>query len=223
MTKHMAEPPTHLPETLRRLGTLAEEQGLTRSDLLDPRELAARTALPESTVRILLSGGATPADKVNDRVRARLRTLADAHLARTGGRMSDLAADVREHLGVSEYWARQVCAGKKVPSVEFLHGLVEFFGVEGGEAFFTAPAADALERVLLPALRTLERRSEQPDPVRALMDRYGVEAADLRRHGAMTPEQLDRLLEGVIRSAVPHEAPTHEALERDSLRGPPGR
>ncbi|MFI6655971.1 hypothetical protein ACIBL8_10740 [Streptomyces sp. NPDC050523] len=218
MTKHRAEPPTHLPETLRRLGALAEEQGVTRSDLLDPRELAARTALPESTVRTLLAGGATPVDKVNDRVRARLRTLTEAHLARTGGRMSDLTADVREHLGVSEYWARQVCAGKKVPSVEFLHGLVEFFGVEGGEAFFTAPAADALERVLLPALRTLERRSEQPDPVRALMDRYGVQAADLRRHGAMTPEQLDRLLEGVIRSAVPHEAPAREALERDSLR-----
>lgn len=213
MTKHMAEPSTHLAETLRRLETLAGEQDLARSDLLDPPELAARTALPETTVRTLLAGGTAPADKVNDRVRARLRALADARLAGTGGRMSDLAADVRRHLGVSEYWARQVCTGKKVPSVEFLHGLVEFFGVEGGEAFFTAPAADALERVLLPVLRTLERRSEQPDPVRALMDRYGVRAADLRRHGAMTPEQLDRLLEGVIRSAVPHEA-----LERDTLR-----
>lgn len=38
------------------------------------------------------------------------------------------------------------------------------------------------------------------------MDRYGVRATDLRRHGAMTPEQLDRLLEGVIRSAVPQAA-----------------
>lgn len=124
------EPPTHLPETLRRLDVLAEQQGLTRSDLLDPRELAAGTALPESTVRTLLRGGAAPTDKVNDRVRARLKTLADAHLARTGGRMSDLAADIRARLGVSDYWARQVCAGQKVPSIEFLHGLVEFFGVE---------------------------------------------------------------------------------------------
>jgi len=207
------EPPTRLPATLRRLDTLVEEQGLACSDLLDPRELAARTALPESTVRTLLKGGAAPADKVNDRVCARLRTLADAHLARTGGRMSDLAAAIRERLGVSDYWARQVCAGKKVPSVEFLHGLVEFFGVEGGEAFFTARAADSLDRVLRPVLRKLEGGAEQPDPVRALMDRYGVQAADLRRHGAMTPEQLDRLLEGVIRSAVPQEAG-----ERDCLR-----
>ncbi|MCX5047951.1 MULTISPECIES: hypothetical protein [unclassified Streptomyces] len=200
------EPPTHLPETLRRLDVLAEQQGLTRSDLLDPRELAAGTALPESTVRTLLRGGAAPTDKVNDRVRARLKTLADAHLARTGGRMSDLAADIRARLGVSDYWARQVCAGQKVPSIEFLHGLVEFFGVEGGEAFFTAPAADALDRVLRPVAGKLEGPTEQPDPVRALMDRYGVRATDLRRHGAMTPEQLDRLLEGVIRSAVPQAA-----------------
>lgn len=209
----MVESPTHLPETLRRLDALAEEQGLARSALLDPRELAARTALPERTVRTLLKGGTAPADKVNDRVCARLRTLADAHLARTGGRMSDLAADIRERLGVSDYWARQVCAGKKVPSVEFLHGLVEFFGVEGGEAFFTAPAADALDRVLLPVLRELEGPDGQRDPIRALMDRYGVKATDLRRHGAVTPEQLDRLLEGVIRSAVPQEA-----YEGDTVR-----
>lgn len=201
----MVESPTHLPETLRRLDALAEEQGLARSALLDPRELAARTALPERTVRTLLKGGTAPADKVNDRVCARIRTLADAHLARTGGRMSDLAADIRERLGVSDYWARQVCAGRKVPSVEFLHGLVEFFGVEGGEAFFTAPADDALDRVLVSVLRELEQPAEQRDPILALMDRYGLKAADLRRHGAMTPEQLDRLLEGVIRSAVPQE------------------
>ena len=199
----MVESPTHLPETLRRLDALAEEQGLPRSTLLDPRELAARTALPERTVRTLLKGGTAPPDKVNDRVRARIRTLADAHLARTGCRMSDLAADIRERLGVSDYWARQVCAGRKVPSVEFLHGLVEYFGVEGGEAFFTAPAADALDRVLVAVLREFEQPAEQRDPILALMDRYGLKAADLRRHGAMTAEQLDRLLEGVIRSAVP--------------------
>ncbi|WP_185124030.1 hypothetical protein [Streptomyces sp. TLI_185] len=38
------------------------------------------------------------------------------------------------------------------------------------------------------------------------MDRYGVKATDLPRHGMMTPEQLDRLMEGVIRSAVPQQA-----------------
>lgn len=125
------EPPTQLPESLRRLNALIEEQGLNRSELLDPKEMADRTALPESTVRTLLSGGTVPADTVNDRVCARINTLANAHLDRTGRRMSDLAADIRERLGVSDYWARQVCDGKKVPSVEFLHGLVEYFAVEG--------------------------------------------------------------------------------------------
>ena len=45
-----------------------------------------------------------------------------------------------------------------------------------------------------------------PDEYVALMDRYGVKATDLRRHGTMTPEQPDRLMEGVIRSAVPQQA-----------------
>jgi len=52
----------------------------------------------------------------------------------------------------------------------------------------------------------LEGRSEQLGPILALMDRYGVKATDLRRHGTMTPEQPDRLMEGVIRSAVPQQA-----------------
>ncbi|WP_405877190.1 hypothetical protein OG762_02010 [Streptomyces sp. NBC_01136] len=195
------EPPTQLPESLRRLNALIEEQGLNRSELLDPKEMADRTALPESTVRTLLSGGTVPADTVNDRVCARINTLANAHLDRTGRRMSDLAADIRERLGVSDYWARQVCDGKKVPSVEFLHGLVEYFAVEGGEAFFTMPAADVLDRVLRPVLQKLE--NPESDPVQALMAKYGVRDMDLRQHGSMTPEQLDRLLEGVIRSVVP--------------------
>ncbi|CAL9519581.1 hypothetical protein [Streptomyces griseomycini] len=193
---------TTLTETLRRLDTLMAEQGRKAEELLDPRELAARTALPESTVRTLLAGGAPPADTVNDRVRARIRALAHTHMSRSGGRMADLAADIHARLGVSEYWARQVCDGRKVPSVELLHGLVEFFGVEGGEAFFTASAPDALNRALLPLLERLDPRT---DPLDALMVRYGVKATDFRRHGAMTPAQLDRLLEGVIKSVVPRE------------------
>ncbi|MEV7287686.1 hypothetical protein AB0O01_24480 [Streptomyces sp. NPDC093252] len=54
-------------------------------------------------------------------------------------------AQLHRELGVSEYWARQVCGGRKVPSLEFLHGLVRFFRVDGGEAFFTASADEALD------------------------------------------------------------------------------
>ncbi|MEU2711971.1 hypothetical protein [Streptomyces sp. NPDC007205] len=197
------ESPSQLHETLRRLTALIEEQGLKRSELLDPRALAARTALPETAVRILLKGGPPPADTVNDRVRARIKALSDAHLTRTGRRMSDLAADIGSRLGVSDYWARQVCDGKKVPSVEFLHGLVEYFRVEGGEAFFTAPADEALNRALLPALVRLE--NPHTDPVQALMDRYGVKTTDLRMNGSLTRGQLERLLEGVFRSVLPPE------------------
>ncbi|QUW94997.1 hypothetical protein [Streptomyces sp. V17-9] len=192
--------PSPLSETLRRLDRVVQEKE-DRSKLLDAAELACRTALPVSTVRSLLQGGTPPDDSVNDRVRMRIAALAEAEMAATGKRMSDLASDISERLGVSGYWARQVCDGKKVPSVELLHGLVEYFGVEEGEAFFTAPADDALNRVLLPVLHGLEE--PENDPVLALMDRYGVRSADLRAHGSLTREQLERLLEGVLRSVVP--------------------
>ncbi|MFB7330950.1 hypothetical protein ACFC00_04825 [Streptomyces adustus] len=174
-----------------------------QSHLLDPRELAAKTALPEKTVRSLLGGGGAPDDSVNDRVRARIKLLATARLDRTRTRMSDLAAEIHEQVGVSEYWARQVCDGKKVPSVELLHSLVDFFQVDGGEAFFTAPADEALNRVLLPALRRLE--GPESDPVLALMEKFGVRSADLRMDGSMTRDQLERVLGGVLRSVLPQK------------------
>ncbi|CAM5655482.1 hypothetical protein ACFUV2_28030 [Streptomyces pilosus] len=197
----MASPPP-LSETLRRLDKAIQEKGI-RSNLLDVEKLAAKTALPTSTVRTLLQGGTPPDDSVNDRVRTRIAVLARANMAATGQRMSDLASDISQRLGVSGYWARQICDGKKVPSVELLHGLVEYFEVEGGEVFFTASAADALNRALLPLLHKLEH--PESDPVLALMDRYGVRSTDLRMHGSLTREQLERLLEGVLRSVVPPE------------------
>ncbi|MFH8342545.1 hypothetical protein [Streptomyces sp. AM6-12] len=139
---------TPLPETLRRLDALIRQEGLERSEFLDARRLALRTALPEHVVGTLLRGGQPPVETVNERVRSRIKALADDRLARAGRRMSDLAGSISRQLGVSAFWARQVCAGDKVPSVELLHGLVDFFGIEGGEAFFTAPADEALNREL---------------------------------------------------------------------------
>ncbi|MFI0806358.1 hypothetical protein [Streptomyces echinatus] len=152
-----------LPMTLAGLEALLEERGMNPSQLLDIRELAAKTALPEETVAILLEGRQIQADTVAARVSARIKVLADAYLARTGKPMSDLAGNISRQLGVSSFWARQVCSGDKVPSVEMLHGLVGFFGVEGGEAFFTAPAAEALNRVLLPILTALQQTSGKPN------------------------------------------------------------
>lgn len=199
------EPASQLSETLQRLQKLITERGLNRSELLNPAALAAQTALCEGTVRTLLEGGTAPEDTVNDRVRSRIKTLAQARLTSTGRRMSDLAADVSQRLGISEVWARLVCDGKKVPSVDLLHGLVQFFGVEErrGEAFFTVPADEALNQALLPVLLQMEH--PETDPVQALMERFGVQVTDLRHHGSMSREQLERLLEGVFRSVLPPE------------------
>ncbi len=187
-------PTSSLQATLERLDALAHERKVRRSELLNPKELAARTALPEDTVRTLLQGGQLPADTVNERVRHRVKALADAYLARTGKRMSDLAGSISQELGVSAFWARQVCSGEKVPSVEFLHGLVGFFGVGGAETFFTAPAPEALNRALLPILAALKPASEgleaATDPLAAVRLEYDdVRGIALRRARDLPPER----------------------------------
>ncbi|WP_424217273.1 hypothetical protein ACN20G_34885 (plasmid) [Streptomyces sp. BI20] len=192
-----------LPETLRRLDALIDERGLVRSELLDVAALAERTALDARTVRDLLAGRQAPADSVDDRVRSRLKALSDAWLARTGRPMSELAHRVSQRSGISAYWARLLCTGRKVPSLRTLEGLVAFFGVEGREAFFTAPADEALNRALLPLLGSSAGPPAGPEqePLLALMRKHGVRAVDLRR-ASMTPEQLERVLVGVLHSVT---------------------
>ncbi|NUV61580.1 hypothetical protein G6W55_18065 [Streptomyces sp. CAI-85] len=184
--------------TVERLQTLIQERGIDPAELLDPARLADRTALSEDTVRALLQGGEPPSDTVNDRVRTRIKTLADAHLDRTGERMSDLAGSISQQLGVSAFWARKVCSGEKVPSVELLHGLVDFFGVAGGEAFFTAPAPEALNQALLPLLAAAQPTPDGPrgagDPLVEVLWGYDdVRGIALRQARDLPPERWNVL------------------------------
>lgn len=196
------KPMSSLPETLQRLDALIEDQQLSRAELLDPRRPAGKAALPENTVRTLLAGGTPPQEEVDERVCARGRTLADAHLARTGGRKSELVAAVHRRCGISEARARQIIDGKKVPSAELLHDLVKFFDLrDAREAFFTDEAPGALNRALLPTLDKYEHPEQ--DHVQALLKKYGVVATDMRHHGSPTAEQLETLLAGVIKSVMP--------------------
>ncbi|MFF9158371.1 hypothetical protein ACF1AB_39800 [Streptomyces sp. NPDC014846] len=179
-----------LSETREHLDALIQQRGLEESDLLDPKELAAKTALPEDTIRTLLRGGTPPPDTVNERVRARIKALSDAHLARSGKPMSNLAGSISRQLGVSGVWARQVCSGDKVPSVELLHGLVDFFHVQGGEAFFTAPAAEALNRALLDILAAHQPDDASPDPLASVQEAFDdVRSIALRQARDLPPER----------------------------------
>ncbi|WP_234337133.1 hypothetical protein [Streptomyces xylophagus] len=182
---------------------LINEQGLKRADIFDSQVLAARTALPDVVIGRLLKGRKPPADSVNERVCARLKVVSSAYLARTGKRMSELAADIHAELGISDVWARNVCEGKKTPNIDLLHHLAAYFGVEDGERFFTAPADEALNRVLLPTLRQLE--VPETDALALLLRQYGVETAHMRQDGSMTREQIERVLKGVLQSVLPQE------------------
>ncbi|MFI8206685.1 hypothetical protein [Streptomyces sp. NPDC085937] len=185
-----------LAETLRRLRAHIGEQEL------NPEELADETALPVTVVRALLNGDDPGTTTVEERVCSRIKNLSDAHLHKYGKREGDLVAEVHTRLGISDVWARKLLRGEKVPNVTLLHGIADFFEVDGGEAFFTAPPAEALNRVL--QLRLNRYETPEVDPVQVLMERYGVVGSDLRLHGAaLTNEQLEALLAGVIKSVMP--------------------
>ncbi|MGW2822929.1 hypothetical protein ACWC24_18340 [Streptomyces sp. NPDC001443] len=200
------DPVPSLPETLERLEALLREQDLKQSDLFGLKELSAKTALPEHTVRTLLRDGAIPADSVNDRVRARIKALSDAHLARTGQRMSDLAGNISRELGISGVWARLICSGEKMPSVELLHGLVDFFRVEGGEAFFTAPAPEALNRALLPILAAHRPKSEAGEPTSRLLAPPWSRENDIRgialRQALDLPQERWNVLDATLKALL---------------------
>ncbi|MFJ6901531.1 hypothetical protein [Streptomyces hokutonensis] len=196
------DPALSLPETLRRLDVLIREWGLKRSDLLKPADLASKAALSESTVRVLLRGGNPPAESVNDRVRSRIQALSQAYMARNGQRMADLAGRISQQLGVSTVWARQVCSGDKTPSVELLHGLADFFRVKGAETFFTVPAPEALNRVLLTILTEQEQLPGGAQTASSSLSGLYAEFSDVRaialRQARDLPEHQWRVLNATL-------------------------
>ncbi|MFG3103688.1 hypothetical protein ACGFZL_24635 [Streptomyces sp. NPDC048182] len=199
------EPDPPLADTLNQLHTLLQQRGIHPADVLDPQKLSAQTALPEDTVRALLEGRRPPPDTVSERVRNRIKALADAHLAHTGRPMSDLAAHISRQLGISTYWARQVCAGQKMPSVELLHGLVTVFHIDQGETFFTRPAPQALHHTLQHLLTTLK----PPTPPTTTATPHDIRGIALRQAHNLPPERWNIL-----------NATLHALLQLDNNHNP---
>jgi transcriptional regulator with XRE-family HTH domain len=193
--------PEPLPRTLARLDALTARTGAERGQLLDVCALSERTALREDVVRTMLDGGEPPGDRIDDRVRGRVRALHTAYLARSGKRTVDVCKEVAERLSISPEWARQLLLGKKMPNVPDLTELAAFFGVEEGVRFFTDPAAAVLDRELRRVLEGLEGDGAE-GPLVEFATRHGVVTLALRG-GRMNltrrkQEALAVMLEGLL-------------------------
>ncbi|UUU34181.1 transcriptional regulator [Streptomyces sp. CA-210063] len=191
--------PDSLAETLTRLDARIAETGADRGLLLDVRTLAERTALGEDEVRVLLDGGEASADRVDDRVRGRVRALHEAYVARSGKRAGEVGKEVAARLAISPEWARQLLLGKKMPNVPDLTELAGFFGIEEGVRFFTDPAATVLNRELHPVLAGLEGDTDD-GPLVEFATRHGVVTLALRGHRLTRRKQeaLAVMLEGLL-------------------------
>ncbi|WP_338898448.1 transcriptional regulator [Streptomyces sp. TG1A-60] len=194
--------PDTLAETLTRLDARIAGTGADRDRLLGVRALAERTALGEDEVRALLDGVEPPADRVDDRVRGRVRALHEAYVARSGKRAGEVGKEVAARLAISPEWARQLLLGRKMPNVPDLTRLAEFFGIEEGVRFFTDPAATVLNRELGRVLAALEYEARDADdgPLLEFATRHGVVTLALRGHRLTRRKQeaLAVMLEGLL-------------------------
>jgi transcriptional regulator with XRE-family HTH domain len=192
--------PDALAETLIRLDVRIAETGADRGRLVDAAALADRTALAEDEVRALLDGGAPEADRVDDRVRRRVRAVHEAYVARSGKRAGEVGREVAERLSISPEWARQLLLGRKMPNVPDLTELAEFFGIEEGVRFFTDPAATVLNRELGRVLAGLEEDGDGEGPLVDFATRHGVVTLALRgqRLTRRQQEALAVMLEGLL-------------------------
>ncbi|WP_217177276.1 transcriptional regulator [Streptomyces sp. AC495_CC817] len=192
--------PDALAETLTRLDVRIAETGADRGRLLDAAALADRTALAEDEVRALLDGGAREADRVDDRVRRRVRAVHEAYVARSGKRAGEVGREVAERLSISPEWARQLLLGRKMPNVPDLTELADFFGIEEGVRFFTDPAATVLNRELGRVLAGLEEDGDAEGPLVDFATRHGVVTLALRgqRLTRRQQEALAVMLEGLL-------------------------
>ncbi|MDW8808808.1 transcriptional regulator [Streptomyces scabiei] len=195
----MPELPDALAETLTLLDAHIAAGGGDRDRLLDVAALARRTGLAEDLVGALLDGDEPVADRVDDRVRGRLRALHEAYAARSGKRAGEVCREVAERLSISPEWARQLLLGRKTPNVADLTELAEFFGVREGVRFFTDPASAVLNRELGRLLGGFEGGSDD-GPLVEFATRHGVVTLALRGH-RLTPrtqEALAVMLEGLL-------------------------
>lgn len=197
----MRESPPPLPETLSRLDAQITAKGLDRGEVLDTHALSGRTAVPEAEIRALLAGEAPHEDKVDDRIRGRVRALYEAYLAENGRRPADVCREVAARLAISEKWARSLLTGDKMPNVPDLTRLAEFFHIDQGTKFFTDPAAVALNGALQRTLQELEGGTED-GPLLKFTIKHGVVTLALRGK-RLTPrkqEALVLMLEGLLGS-----------------------
>lgn len=89
-----------------------------------------------------------------------MKTLAGTWLALTGKRMSDLASSISRELGVSGFWARQVCApGKRCPAWNFC---TAWWASSRSTAERRSSPSRTPNRALLPLLVRLELTSTDP-------------------------------------------------------------
>ncbi|MFF4346522.1 transcriptional regulator [Streptomyces sp. NPDC001530] len=195
----MSESPLPLVETLARLDALIAAKSLDRDEVLDARALSGRTAVPEGEIRALLAGEAPRDDKVDDRIRGRVRALYEAYLAESGKRPADVCREVAARLGISDKWARSLLNGDKMPNVPDLTRLAEFFQIHQGTKFFTDPAAVALNGALQHTLQELEGSGED-GPLLKFTIKHGVVTLALRGK-RLTPrkqEVLALMLESLL-------------------------
>lgn len=205
-------PTTALPAVVARVAALADRLGVPHGEVFDIGRLSAASGVPESVVKVLLSGRPAGERDVQARFVQRLDLLRRTRLKPNGRKYTQ--QEIADGAGMSRQQAGALINGDRRPTMEHCDAIQRFFRVHAG--FLTAEDPEALagalqhtEQELLQKLADRERESAaaaDDDPLERLLQDHGVRGIAWRaaqlptdQHRDKVAEWLDMLLESVKR------------------------
>ncbi|MEV6762780.1 helix-turn-helix transcriptional regulator [Streptomyces sp. NPDC051105] len=200
-----------LPAVVSRVTALADRLGVPYAEVYDVARLSHACGVPESVVKVLLSGRPAGEPDVQERFLQRLDLLRRTRLKPNGRKHTQ--QEIADGAGMSRQQAGALLNGDRRPTMEHCDALQRFFRVHAG--FLTAADPEALagalqrvEQELLQKLADRERAAAEAaaDPLERLLQDHGVRGIAWRaaqlptdQHRDKVAEWLDMLLESVKR------------------------
>ncbi|MFD6294334.1 hypothetical protein ACFWFU_05955 [Streptomyces sp. NPDC060235] len=198
----MRDPHRVLAETLRHIDSLLAEEGRTRDEALDTKDLSVECGVPQDVIQALLDGEEIPPEDITERIISRMVHLRETRLRPDGRRHS--YDEIASSFGASRASLSNLVNSRKKATAESttaprpsrLGGPLAstqagierfFFGAPNG--WLSAEPASALNEALQPVLRSLAA---------AARARGAEPRAVALRTAAALPDEKWQLLQGVI-------------------------
>ncbi|MEV8037846.1 helix-turn-helix transcriptional regulator [Streptomyces sp. NPDC086182] len=177
---------SRLGATLRRIAAANGFQIEDLSDILDIKDLAHCSGVPQEDVRALLEGRNVEDTDLPTRIRQRLHFVRDTH-PRPDGKPYTLS-ELADIAGTSRQWLSEWWNGRGMPNMEHAENLRRHFDLPAG--YLTATPQEALNASLQ---RVLQDAEVTVDPKARMRDAGIIQLAE--RAAGLSAHQREKLLD----------------------------